>query len=120
MISPLTLAATTTFAKPLEMDSATCRALVPSGYSLTDPSGRVTLTDIRDGNPTGTGRESQDGDGTRPQRGGYVVRNESIGLFNRRRPVWFIESGPDWSRARGQSSPGEPRSDIARALASAI
>src|SRR6185436_11774661 len=52
MTSPLTFAATTTLARPLEMDSATWRALVPSGYSLTDPSGRVTFTAIGEGNPT--------------------------------------------------------------------
>src|SRR4029078_1891621 len=52
MTSPFTLAATTTLARPFEIDSATWRALVPSGYSLTDPSGRVTFTDIGEGNPT--------------------------------------------------------------------
>src|SRR4029079_12111960 len=62
MISPLTLAATTTLARPLEMDSETWRALVPSGYSLSAPSGKVTFTDIREGNPTGTRNRSQYGD----------------------------------------------------------
>src|SRR5579862_9120322 len=59
MTSPFTLAATTTLARPLEIDSATWRALVPSGNSLTAPSGNVTFTDIREGNPTGTRLGSQ-------------------------------------------------------------
>src|SRR5882672_4453725 len=94
MISPLTLAATTTLARPLEMDSATWRPLVPSGYSLTVPSGRVTFTDIRGWNPTGTLGGSQDGDGAGRRglgRSEWGSRHHTLepGKLRKVRNQWF-------------------------------
>src|SRR5579862_2415064 len=135
MISPLTLAATTTLARPLEIDSATWRALVPSGYSLTEPSGRVTFTAIREGNllhrvggvktgimgegrrgPWGTGhlpatRLPGTGPGDAPPSGGFCDEPHRVGQKDRGTGL------PEGLKAVGAGLPHGPGLVVGRPLA---